>query len=84
MNNTSQLKDELVYLKDHGTTKIHVAVDMDYRDKPTVKKALDNIMNTIHDAGLESLMLTWPEEYKGIDDFLLENKKRGGKPNILM
>lgn len=84
VNNTSQLKDELVYLKDHGTTKIHVAVDMDYRDKPTVKKALDNIMNTIHDAGLESLMLTWPEEYKGIDDFLLENKKRGGKPNILM
>ena len=30
-------------------------------------------------------VLNWvPEEYKGIDDFLLENKKRGGKPNILM
>ena len=83
VNNSAQLKNELIYMKDHGTKKIHVAVDMDYREKQTVKKALDNILGIIRETGLESLLLTWPDSYKGIDDFLLEYKKRGGKQDIL-
>lgn len=82
VNNTSQLRMELDYLKASGTKLIKVAVDMDYRDKPTVRKALDNIMHIISDAGLDSIMLTWPDEYKGIDDFLLENRRRGGNAKI--
>ena len=82
VNNSSQLKKELEILKANGTKMVKVAVDMDYRDKPTVRNALDKIMNIISDAGLDSVMLTWPEEYKGIDDFLLENRRRRGNVRI--
>ena len=78
VNNTSQLAKELQYLKSAGTNMIKVAVDMDYREKPTVSRALQNIMNIISEAGIQSTMLTWDPEYKGIDDFLLEDRKRKG------
>ena len=79
VNNVSQLPQELKYLKENGTQLIKVAVDMDYRDKPNVAKALANIMQIIGEAGLESVLLTWPSEYKGIDDFLAEDARRKKK-----
>ena len=75
VNNTSQLSDELRYLKEHGTEEINICLDMDYRDKPQVAKALENIKRIIESCGLKYNMLVWPEEYKGIDDYLLSRKK---------
>ena len=51
---------------------------MDYRDKPQVAKALENIKRIIESCGLKYNMLVWPEEYKGIDDYLLSRKKDDG------
>ena len=66
----SQLPEALRYLKEHGTKTIALAFDMDYEKKPEVKKALDSARQKIKDAGLECRQVTWPSEYKGIDDFL--------------
>jgi ribosomal protein S27E len=76
VNNTSQLETELAYLKEHGTKEIRVCIDMDYREKPNVSKALDHIMQIISKSGIQRMLLTWDPAYKGIDDFLLENERR--------
>ena len=47
---------------------------MDYGDKKEVVAALDNIKEIIERAGLSWSLITWPETYKGIDDFLLTKK----------
>ncbi len=74
VNNLSNLCFELMQLKDRGTEKINICIDMDYRDKKEVASALDNIKEIIEKAGLEYTLVTWPEQYKGIDDFLLARK----------
>lgn len=78
VNNTHQLADELKYLKEHGTQTINICLDMDYREKREVKRALFKIKEIIKDSGLNIRMVEWPSEYKGIDDYLLflsQNKK---------
>ena len=66
----SQLPEALDYLKKHGTKTIGLAFDMDYAEKPEVKKALDGAKEKIVAAGLECKQIRWPSEYKGIYDFL--------------
>ena len=39
-----------------------------------VAAALDNIKEIIERADLKYNVVTWPEQYKGIDDFLLARK----------
>ena len=75
---SKELTDELRYLREHGTEEINICLDMDYRDKPQVAKALSNIKRIIERCGLKYNMLVWPEEYKGIDDYLLSRKKDDG------
>lgn len=80
VNNCSQLGFELMKLKNYGLEKVVVCVDMDYRTKPQVKQALDNIKKIIKDAGLESQTFDWGDEnQKGIDDYLLSLSLKKGK-----
>ena len=74
VSNQGQLKEELVYLKEHGTKQINICFDMDYRDKPEVKKALTNVIEKITNVGLSYQTIKWPSDWKGIDDFLLARK----------
>lgn len=74
VNNVSQLPKVLDDLKKRGVIRIAIALDMDYREKQEVAKALLHIKEIIKASGLEQVMLTWNEEYKGIDDFLLSKK----------
>lgn len=78
VSNLGGLCFELMQLKDLGTEKINICIDMDYRDKKEVAAALDNIKETIERAGLSWSLITWPETYKGIDDFLLAKKNLKG------
>ena len=71
VNNTSQLPDELKYLKEHGTKRICIAVDMDYREKENVASALDTIERMVFESGLEGVVIQWDGHYKGIDDYIL-------------
>lgn len=76
VNVHSQLGEELKYLKEHGTKRICVAVDMDYREKEAVSGAMFEICKKVIDAGLECQLMSWTEEYKGIDDFFIAMKKK--------
>lgn len=75
VNNLSQLKGNLDKLKKRGLEEIEICVDMDYRDKPAVAKALNNIREIILSCGLKYHTRTWSSEYKGIDDYLYAMKK---------
>lgn len=75
VNNVSQLKDTLKILKKRGAKRVNIALDMDYREKPEVAKAMKNITNIIRNTGFGYTLIKWPSEYKGIDDFLLARKK---------
>ena len=85
VNNVSQLAKWLKYLKSHGTSKVNICVDMDYREKKEVAKALNKIKEIILSAGMTYQLIEWPtqidgypEELKGIDDFLLAKKTLKG------
>ena len=75
VNNTSQLGLNLRMLKERGTKKIAICIDMDYREKPQVAKALQKIQGIIVQCGLKPVVLTWNEKYKGIDDYLFARKQ---------
>jgi len=51
--------------------KVVIAVDMDYRDKPQVANALENIKEIISGVGLDYETFNWDPKYKGIDDYFL-------------
>lgn len=69
------LSDELKYLKEHGTKRVFIAFDMDYRDKTEVKQQLLNAKQKVLSAGLNVVTLKWSTQYKGIDDFLAARRK---------
>ncbi|MBQ9032028.1 MAG: DUF3854 domain-containing protein [Parasporobacterium sp.] len=75
--NTAQLKSGLEDLKRRGTESVYVCVDMDWQTNRNVERALARIAGICQSSGLETTVLTWPGTYKGIDDFLLEKKRRG-------
>jgi len=71
--NTEGLLEELYKLKNWGSglKKVVIAVDMDYRDKPQVANALENIKEIISGVGLDYETFNWDPKYKGIDDYFL-------------
>ena len=77
VNNISQLKSEVDACASRGVRRILVCVDMDYRGKKEVHKAMERIIDLIQSCSLpdgtpvEAQMFVWDEKYKGIDDFLL-------------
>ena len=70
VQNQSQLPDECRWLKEHGTERINIAFDMDYKTNEVVKQALNDAIQTILAAGLTVNHQPWPPEYKGVDDYL--------------
>ena len=76
VNNLSQLEERLVFLKSKGVEMVNICVDMDYREKKEVQKAMENIEKIISKAGLKYSVIKWDEKYKGIDDFLLARKNK--------
>ena len=70
VKNQSQLPDECRWLKEHGTERINIAFDMDYKTNEVVKQALNDAIQTILAAGLTVNHQPWPPEYKGVDDYL--------------
>lgn len=75
VNNQSQLPAELKYLHEHGTKQINLAFDMDYQTNDNVKDSLQKAINSIHEAGMTVNQLTWPEKYKGVDDWLAARRR---------
>lgn len=77
VGNQEQLPSVLGYLKDHGTKRISVFVDMDLYENAHVASALKGIEEKVTLSGLEFAAWSWDRNYKGIDDWLLECRNRG-------
>ena len=75
VSNTRQLPKLLEEMKRKGTEKGYICIDSDYREKSTVRKAMNSIEQNVLNAGLECEVLVWDAKYKGIDDWLLAKKK---------
>ena len=74
VNNVGQLVKVLTYLAERGLESVYIYVDMDYRDKREVQKALDNIKKKINQSGhltfiteSENAKITEGEEYIRFD-----------------
>ena len=74
VNSTKDLPKELEFLKQNGCERINICFDMDYLDKPQVKKALEKVKQMIINAGLKATQITWDKNFKGIDDYYLHLK----------
>jgi len=62
-------------MKARGCQRVVLAFDSDARTNPRVKDAMQRALNMLDEAGLEVLLATWSQEYKGLDDLLLAGKK---------
>jgi hypothetical protein len=61
-----RLRESFLYLR-----RTVIAYDMDVIIKPAVRTALDEITTQLEVAGFEVRIRTWPDRWKGYDDYLL-------------
>ncbi len=70
VNAISNLENILEQLKIKGLKMVYIAFDMDIKDKPEVKKALDKLKEKLILCELPHKTIVWSEEEKGLDDWL--------------
>lgn len=75
VNAVSMLPSVFSQLREKGTTKILTAFDMDIQNNENVKKADIKLKEMISNAGFSYQTLVWDEKFKGLDDWLLANRK---------
>ncbi|TCO68211.1 DUF3854 domain-containing protein [Caldanaerobacter subterraneus] len=68
-----------IVLKQLGAKKVYIAFDMDILTNPAVQKARKRLENKLVEAGFEVRTKTWDSRYKGIDDYLLVQRKQKQK-----
>ena len=68
-----------VVLRNLGARKVYIAFDMDILTNPAVQKAKTRLEEKLIKAGFEVFTKTWDSKYKGIDDYLLAQKKQKQK-----
>lgn len=85
VGNVSQLAEDLNAMGQLGLEEVHIFVDMDYREKPSVARALKKIEDIITSCtyttwdessnsdlkhSMRFKVMTWNSSFKGIDDYL--------------
>jgi hypothetical protein len=68
-----------VVLKELEAEKVYIAFDMDVLTNPAVQKAKEKLERKLVEAGFEVRTKTWDSRYKGIDDYLLAQRKQKQK-----
>lgn len=56
--------------KQLGVSQVRIAFDNDWRTNPAVHKALADADRALEAQGFQVSLETWPEEFKGLDDYL--------------
>ena len=69
VNSLSFLPQALYDLKSKGLCRVTIAYDMDIRTNPHVQKAQTKLCHLLERAGIYYSILSWDEEYKGLDDW---------------
>ena len=75
VNSYAQTKEALDYVRSRGCDCINIAYDMDYKSNEHVMQALCNLRKYINEAKMSVRQIVWDENYKGLDDYLLEGRK---------
>lgn len=68
-----------IVLKQLGAEKIYIAFDMDILTNSAVQKAKTRLEEKLLSAGFKVYTKTWDSRYKGIDDYLLSQRKQKQK-----
>lgn len=76
VNAYRDLAKQLEYLKANGCEQINIYFDMDSYENPQVEKALQKVQSIISDSGLKCVRVNWDRNFKGIDDYLLNQKTK--------
>lgn len=79
VNAISLLERALYDLKNAGLRKILIAFDMDLYENIHVQNALDRLKNMLAAYRIPHSQLVWDKNYKGLDDYLVANKKKEEK-----
>lgn len=79
VNAISLLERALYDLKNAGLRKILIAFDMDLYENIHVQNALDRLKNMLAAYRIPHSQLVWDKNYKGLDDYLVANKKKKEK-----
>lgn len=61
--------------------RISIALDMDWYDKPGVKRALQDLYRSLNVGGRQVQILLWPSKFKGVDDYLAAGFRTFGEWN---
>ena len=69
------LRPAFAQLRENGTTDIIEAYDMDKETNPHVQRACMNMIRIANEYGFQVHRLKWDGRFKGIDDWLLHQKK---------
>ena len=65
-------------LAEYGVSRYKIAFDMDMYKNPNVAKALTKLLDVMKEKKLECSIFKWDPEYKGLDDYLLNNYLKAG------
>lgn len=79
INNTSQLDLLFAYLAKHGTESVIIAADMDRFRNENVSRGVSTISIMAKQHGMDSRLLIWNPNYKGVDDWQIALKRRISK-----
>ena len=72
VNSLTHLEETLVYLKEHGTSHIMTAFDMDYLANPNVDNGYARLREILSKVGMQYGTYLWDPQYKGLDDYIWE------------
>ena len=71
VNARTQLEPVLKQIKERGVDTLYDCFDMDYLSNKSVQKARNAIKELCESIGITYKMVTWDENYKGIDDYII-------------
>lgn len=72
VNSLTHLKYLLIYLREHGTTKLMTAFDMDFLCNPNVQNGYNKLVDMLSSMGFQFGTYLWDPYYKGLDDYVWE------------
>ena len=78
VNSQNHLKKMIPDLKKkRGLETVYIAFDMDYSSNKHVMRALNKLKKMLSEFNLKCVQVKWPEEHKGLDDYLLFKRQKG-------
>ena len=79
VNSLNHLEEALYYLREHGTSHIMTAFDMDYLTNPNVDSGYARLREMLSRVGMQYGTYLWDPQYKGLDDYIWQHCFRSNR-----